>query len=278
MTTPRPTVSEVRTLLTCASPAQLPALLARFKTDDRAGVAASVASARRRLQAFRTEERRLDRFATAQRELHDAGIAVVAGLDEVGCGALAGPVTAGAVILSVDCRIAGIDDSKRLTPARREELDREIRARAVAVSVAHVWPADIDRIGIARAVEVAMREALATLGTVVDHALVDGRVSGLGLPTTSIVKGDGSVACIAAGSIVAKVARDAIMVGLEDEYPGYGFAHNKGYGSADHLAALAERGPSAVHRRSYAPCSQPRLFQPDGEPASGRDAGDQPAG
>jgi len=256
----RPTVGEARELLTHATPAQLPALLRRFRHDDRPGVMAAATSAERRLRAFRAEEHRLDRFAEAQRELHDAGFAVVAGLDEVGRGALAGPVTAGAVIMTLECRITGIDDSKRLTPARRAELDGEIRTRAIAVSVAHVWPADIDRLGIARAVELAMRDALTAIGVPVDHALVDGRVSGLGLPTTAIVKGDGSVACIAAGSIVAKVARDTLMAELDAEHPGYGFAHNKGYGSPDHLEALAERGPCALHRRSFSPCSQSRLF------------------
>ena len=260
MTTPRPTVSEVAALLANASPAELARLLARFAGDERSGVAAAVSTARRRLLQQRTEAARLERFARAQRELHEAGFAVVAGLDEVGRGALAGPVTAGAVILTVECRIEGVDDSKKLTSKRREELDVRIRACAVAVAVAHVWPADIDRLGIAPATELAMRDALSALGTPIDHALVDGRVSGLGLPTTSIVKGDGSVACIAAASIVAKVARDALMVELEQEHPGYGFAHNKGYGSADHLEALAERGATLVHRRSFAPCSQSRLF------------------
>jgi len=260
MSAPQPTVSEVRALLAGALPADLPGLLARLDSDERAGVAVAAASARRRLRAHRAEERRLDRFGAAQRELHLAGYAVVAGLDEVGRGALAGPVTAGAVVLTADCRIVGVDDSKRLTPGRRRELDVEIRTRAIAVAVAHVWPRDIDRLGIARATEAAMRDALAALGPPVDHALVDGRVGGLGLPTTAIVKGDGSVACIAAGSIVAKVARDALMAKLERDHPGYGLAHNKGYGSPAHLAALAELGPSPIHRRSFGPCSQTRLF------------------
>ena len=260
MASSRPTVSEVRAQLAGATLAELVALLARFDSDERSGVTAVRTSARRRLDAHEVEEQRLDRFGAAQRALHVAGFAVVAGIDEVGRGALAGPVTAGAVILAQNCRIVGVDDSKRLTPARRRQLDVEIRHRAMAVSVAHVGPGDIDRLGIGPATELAMRDAIAGLGCQVDHALVDGCVGGLGLPTTAIVRGDGSVACIAAGSIVAKVARDALMVELENDHPGYGLWHNKGYGSPDHLAALLQLGPSPIHRRSFAPCSQSRMF------------------
>lgn len=262
MTAPRTMpVAEVRALLSAAEPDRLPRLLARFRDDERSGVVDACAVAARRLKAWRAEQRRLDRLGIAQGELHDAGYAVVAGLDEVGRGALAGPVTAAAVIIAITDLPEGVDDSKALTPQRREELDGVIRTRATAVAVGHVEPADIDRLGIAVAVEEAMRIALAGLGPTADHALVDGRgFSRLGLPTTTVVKGDSSVGCIAAASIVAKVARDALMRELDPAYPDYGFFVNKGYGTAEHLDAISRLGPSPVHRLSFSPCAQPSLF------------------
>jgi ribonuclease HII len=254
-------VAEVSALLAATSTDRLARAIARFRDDDRAGVIAACGVARRRLAGSRAESRRLERLTIAQRSLHEAGFAVVVGLDEVGRGALAGPVTAGAVIIECGRLPARVNDSKTLTPQYREELDVAIRASAVAVAVGHVEPAGIDGMGIAAAVEEAMRVALAALGVVPDHALVDGRgFASLGLPTTTVVKGDSSVGCIAAASIVAKVARDALMRELDAEYPEFGFAINKGYGTSEHLAAIAELGPSAVHRRSFAPCAQPSLF------------------
>jgi ribonuclease HII len=253
-------VAEVRALLASSPVSALPAMLERFGSDERAGVVAAMESAGRRMRSHRAELRRLEALGTLQREIHDRGCCAVAGLDEVGRGALAGPVTAAAVLIATDALPAGVDDSKRLTPARRAVLDAEVRALAQGVAVAHVWPADIDRLGIAHAVHLAMRLAVGTLPRT-DHALVDGRESpDLGVPVTAVVKGDSSVGCIAAASIVAKVARDALMVALEAEHPGYGLAVNKGYGTSEHLAALGSLGPSPVHRRSFGPCSQQKLF------------------
>jgi ribonuclease HII len=253
-------VAEARALLASSPVSSLPRLIARFRDDTRPGVMAAVRVARRRIRSYRAEVRRLAALGILQREIHDTGCAAVAGLDEVGRGALAGPVTAAAVVIAWAALPEGVDDSKRLTPERRAVLDAEVRAVAQAVAVAHVWPVDIDRLGIGHAVHLAMREAVGALpGT--DHALVDGRdVPDLGVPVTAVVRGDSSVGCIAAASIVAKVARDALMVTLDEEHPGYGLAANKGYGTSEHLAALASLGPSPVHRRSFAPCTQPSLF------------------
>jgi ribonuclease HII len=155
---------------------------------------------------------------------------------------------------------ARLTDSKRLDASTRERLDAEIRSHAVAWAVAHVSAAEIDALGIAQATAEAMRRAVSALGCPIDHVLVDGRHVELGHPTTAVVKGDASVRSIAAASIVAKVARDALMVELATGYEGYGLAVNKGYGSPDHLAAIRMRGPSEIHRRSFAPCSQTSLF------------------
>jgi ribonuclease HII len=154
----------------------------------------------------------------------------------------------------------GLDDSKRLSPMARERLHGEILRVAVAVAVAHSDPDEIDALGIRGATVLAMRRAIRSLGITVDHILVDGRPVDLGVPSTSIVRGDSTVRAIAAAAIVAKVTRDALMREIDALHPGYGFAGNKGYGSADHLHALAALGPSPVHRLSFAPCAQYRLF------------------
>lgn len=178
----------------------------------------------------------------------------VAGVDEAGRGPLAGPVTAAAVMLDPDWPIAGLADSKRLSAARREALETEIQARALAWAVASASPAEIDALNILQASLLAMRRAVLGLGRVPDLALVDGnRCPALECPVQAIVGGDGKVAAIAAASILAKVARDRELVRLDALYPGYGLAGHKGYPTADHLAALRALGPSPIHRRSFRP-------------------------
>jgi ribonuclease HII len=156
--------------------------------------------------------------------------------------------------------LEGLDDSKRLTAMARERLHAQIESSAVAVSVGHAQPDEIDALGIGRAIVVAMRRALDGLQIDIEHVLVDGRPVDLGRPSTAIVKGDASVRAIAAAAVYAKVTRDRLMTDLARHYPAYGFDHNKGYGSADHLEAIASLGPSPVHRMSFAPCSQTQLF------------------
>ncbi len=196
----------------------------------------------------------------AQRELHARGLTVVAGTDEVGRGALAGPVSAGAVIMPADLIIDGINDSKLVDPERRERLADEIRSRSVAWSVAHASHQEIDALGIAPASLLAMRRALDALGVPFDHVLVDGNVPIPETSCTPVVDGDRLVACIAAASVVAKVTRDAMMVDLSERYPGYSLHLNKGYTTETHLEAIRALGISEIHRRTFAPCIQPRLF------------------
>jgi ribonuclease HII len=196
-----------------------------------------------------------------EQEAFRDGYAVVAGVDEVGCGALCGPVVAGAAILGEGFDTRGLDDSKRLTERQRERLAAHIQAhaRAWAVGVAEVE--EIDRLNILRAAHLAMRRALAALRVRPDFVLVDGRpVIDLGMAHRAIVKGDALSVSIAAGSIVAKVARDGIMRECDLRYPGYGLARNVGYGSEAHRAALRRLGPSAIHRRSFAGMNQFSLF------------------
>lgn len=254
------TVAGARVLLADAAIADLPRLIAELRGDDRAGVVAAVQGAQRRLERELAEMARLEGLAVRERQLLDAGI-LVAGVDEVGVGALAGPVTAGACVFPRDAMLPGLNDSKKLSPAARERLAVQIRSTATAVAVAHAGPDEINAIGIAGATVLAMRRALALLGMEVTHVLVDGgRRVDLGVPSTHIVRGDSSVRAIAAAAIIAKVTRDALMRELDTAHPGYGFAGNKGYGSEDHLLAISSLGPSPVHRRSFAPCSQLDLF------------------
>jgi ribonuclease HII len=184
---------------------------------------------------------------------------LVAGVDEAGRGPLAGPVVAAAVILDVRRPIAGLADSKVLSPARREALAAEIRAHSLAWALGRAEAAEIDELNVLQATMVAMRRALAALGTAPVHVVVDGNrcpdVAGLGFECTveAVVRGDALVPGVSAASILAKCARDEFMRGLEADYPGYGFAVHKGYPTAAHLEALRRLGPSPVHRRSFAP-------------------------
>ena len=186
------------------------------------------------------------------------GAADVAGIDEVGRGAWAGPVVAAAVILPPDPAIgdalAAVDDSKKLLPAQRERLAALITRHALATAVGLAAPDEVDHGGLLPATARAMERALAALAYDPDHVLLDGLpLRALPRRHTAIVRGDSSCLSIAAASIIAKVARDALMRALDDTYPGYAFGAHKGYGTRAHIAALHERGPSPIHRLSYAP-------------------------
>jgi ribonuclease HII len=184
----------------------------------------------------------------------------VAGIDEAGRGPLAGPVLAAAVILDPERPIAGLNDSKKLSAKRRDELDLAIRARSLYWALGRAEAAEIDRLNILQASLLAMRRAVAALGVVPGLALVDGNQDPqLPCRVRTIVGGDGLEPAIAAASILAKVARDLELLALDAVYPGYGFARHKGYPTRSHLQALAEFGPTTAHRRSFAPVR--RLLQ-----------------
>jgi ribonuclease HII len=189
-----------------------------------------------------------------------SGDALVAGLDEVGRGALCGPVVACAVVLGRDFDTTGLDDSKRLTRRQRERLADRVRAGARGWALGEASAEEIDRVNILRATHLAMCRALEALGIEVDLVLVDGLpAQGLRFEQRAIVKGDALSVSIAAASIVAKVARDAAMREWDERYPGYGLARNMGYGSAGHRDALHRLGPSVIHRRSFQG-TEPWLF------------------
>jgi ribonuclease HII len=182
------------------------------------------------------------------------GYRVVAGVDEVGMGPLAGPVVAGAVVLPISARIPGLDDSKLLTADERERVDQLIRRRAVSVSVCAVDHTQIGSLGLLRARHLAAAGAVAGLTVAAEYLLIDAfDIPGAPLPQLAVVRGDKVCASIMAASIVAKVARDKAMIEYDRLYPGYGFADHKGYATPSHRTAIRRLGPSPIHRTTWAP-------------------------
>jgi len=190
--------------------------------------------------------------------LRKSGLELIAGIDEVGRGPLAGPVVAAAVILPHGFRHGLVDDSKKLTPDQREEIYAALTARAdLCWAVSIVEHEEIDRCNILRASQQAMRLAVQALATLPQHALIDGLpVRPFPVPHTAIVQGDGRCKSIAAASILAKVTRDRIMVRLDAQYPSYGFAQHKGYATELHLERLKTHGPCPIHRKTFLPVAQ----------------------
>jgi len=238
-------------LLARASGFALDRLLASLADDDRAGVFGACEAARARVAAERAESARTRTLYHLERTLQAQGCMVVAGVDEVGRGALAGPLTAAAVVLRPRPRIEKLDDSKRLSPERREELALQIHSAALAVSIAHVEADEIDALGVTAALKRAITLALAGIVPAPDHVVIDGLPLGITDHETAVVKGDAKVAAIAAASIVAKVERDRLMREVSAQYPEFDFHINKGYGTREHMEMIARIGACPIHRRSF---------------------------
>ena len=236
----------------------LPAsVAATLRADRRTGAQDLLEAIARRRRDNRAEGQRLRVMLRFETALWTQGTAFVAGVDEAGMSPLAGPVAAAAVILAPGTRLPGVDDSKKLDARERERLAPIIRERALAYAVAFAEVEEIDRLNIYWAGLLAMRRAIAGLAKTPEHVLVDGRkLRGLTVPQQPIVKGDAKSLSIAAASILAKTARDALMIQLDGGHPGYGFAQHKGYGVTAHVKALRALGASPIHRRSFAPVRQ----------------------
>lgn len=243
------TAKDIAVLFKVATAEELPALLERYAEDPRQQVASARNRAIKRLQQEETERLRVAKMYEEQHSY--GGNGVVVGVDEVGRGAVAGPLTVAAVVLPSAPLIYGLNDSKKLSPAKREELAREIRSKALAIGVAHVEADAIDACGMAASLRVAVLRALDDAGVTPDAVLIDGNPLNVHDREVTIVGGDGRIACIAAASIVAKVTRDALMVAYDTDFPGYGFAQSKGYASPDHIAAIQKRGLSRLHRKTF---------------------------
>ena len=187
-----------------------------------------------------------------ERDWFQKGVKVICGVDEAGRGPLAGPVCAAAVILPAELEIPGLDDSKKLSDKRRRELVPIIKEQAIAYGISFADHKEIDEINILQATYLAMERAMAQLAVKPELALIDGnRAKDFGLPVQTVIKGDSLSASIAAASVLAKVARDDVMEAMAEEYPQYGFAVHKGYGTKAHYAAILEHGPSAIHRMTF---------------------------
>jgi ribonuclease HII len=227
-------------------------VLNRLQRDKRQGVQRLCEALRKRFERERDERVRLDAMRHFERVLWKSGIRDIAGVDEAGVAPLAGPVVAAAVMFPPETAIEGVDDSKKLDPPTREALAIEIRARASGVAVGIATVAEIDTVNIYHASLLAMRRAVEGLPRAPQHVLVDARtVPGIAMPQNAFNKGDGINFSIAAASIIAKTARDAMMEALDREYPGYGFAGHKGYPTPEHREALLKLGRSPVHRTSF---------------------------
>lgn len=230
--------------------ADLEAFVAMYAPDVRGGVKKLVESAQKRLQKYRAELERIDKLWSYEREY--ASYAYICGIDEVGRGPLAGPVVAGAVILPKDCDILYINDSKKLSEKKREELYDVIMDKALATGIGMASPARIDEINILQATYEAMRAAIQNLAVAPTLLLNDAvTIPKVDIPQVPIIKGDAKSISIGAASIIAKVTRDRLMVEYDKVMPEYHFASNKGYGSAEHIAALQKYGPSPIHRASF---------------------------
>lgn len=229
---------------------EIQAFVDSYKVDARGGVQKIVATAEKRLEKYLAE---LDRTESIKKyEKQYDNYLYICGIDEVGRGPLAGPVVAGAVILPKDCDILYINDSKKLSAAKREELYDEIMEKAVATGLGFIGPERIDEINILQATYEAMRQAISKLAPQPDLLLNDAvTIPGLTMEQVPIIKGDAKSISIGAASIIAKVTRDRLMEEYDRLYPQYGFASNKGYGSAEHIAAIKEYGPTPIHRKSF---------------------------
>ncbi len=261
---PAKSVSEIRKSVCILEPPYSRKLLDAMESDTRSGVVRIVHEMRTRQLADNRVKRRVTRMLEHEHQAKAEGFALVAGVDEVGRGPLAGPVVAGAAILPASLeRVPVINDSKLLTDAQRREA-LTIIAAAADIGVGVVSVEQIDRINIHRANLLAIQLAIEDLEESPDIVLIDGRHKvSLKVPQRTIIKGDKLSMSIAAASIVAKVVRDEMMLEFDKKYPQYGFAHNKGYATAEHMAALENYGPSPIHRRSFAPvreCLNPRLL------------------
>lgn len=227
-------------------------LFEKYKNDDRKGVLKLIESYKNKLVAMEQEKQRIESILQYEKELYAKGYKFIAGVDEVGRGPLAGPVVTSAVILPKDCRIMGINDSKKLSEKKRNELYDIIIREAVSYSFGIVSPKEIDDINILQATYKAMKIAIDGLSIKPDFVLADAvTIPNIHCEQMGIIKGDAKSLSIGASSIIAKVERDRMMEQYAELYPEYHFEKNKGYGSKEHIDALKKYGPSPIHRRSF---------------------------
>ena len=247
-----PTIKEVKERLAMIDELDHP-LFEELILDGRAGVQAAISKRKRELQKQVDEDLRLENMLAYEKELYAQGIDLIAGVDEVGRGPLAGPVVAAAVILPKACKIPELNDSKKIPKSKHKEIYEAVLQNAIAIGIGIKDNQVIDQVNIYEATKLAMMEAIGQLEPQPQHLLIDAMKLDLPISQTSIIKGDANSLSIAAASIVAKVTRDQMMEEFDCEYPGYDFTQNAGYGTANHLAGLYKLGGIPIRRRSFEP-------------------------
>lgn len=244
-------ITEIQKEYKEASIDSLPSFIEEYINDGRPGVSKIINQAMNRMEKLRLEKERIERLKEYEYKYWEK-YDFIGGIDEVGRGPLAGPVVTACVVLPKDCDILYINDSKKLSASKRDELYEEIMAKALSVSIGVVSEARIDEINILQATYEAMRQAILECKVQPQLLLNDAvTIPGVTIPQVPIIKGDAKSISIGAASIIAKVTRDRMMVEYEDIYPEYHFASNKGYGSQEHIEALRKYGPCPIHRRSF---------------------------
>ena len=246
------TIKEIKELLTTITDLES-SLFEELGKDPRAGVQKEIQKRKREIQAELEEINRLETMLRYEKELYAEGINLIAGVDEVGRGPLAGPVVAAAVILPKDCKIKGLNDSKKIPKKKHMEIFQAVKNQALAIGIGIMDNHVIDQVNIYESTKLAMKEAISKLEPHPQHLLIDAMKLDLPISQTSIIKGDANSLSIAAASIIAKVTRDKIMAIYDQEFPGYDFAQNAGYGTAKHLEGIEKHGVTPIHRTSFEP-------------------------
>lgn len=244
------TIAEIKRILEESPVERIPEVVKLFQEDERTSVIKEINKAQVRFQKYQDEIART--YAISEYERKYSRYTYICGIDEVGRGPLAGPVVAGAVILPKDCDILYINDSKKLSEKKREELYEIIMEKAIATGIGYASVERIDDINILQATFEAMRDAISKLTVLPDILLNDAvTIPQIDIPQVPIIKGDAKSISIGAASIIAKVTRDRLMVEYDQVFPEYGFASNKGYGSSQHIEAIKKYGPCPIHRRTF---------------------------
>lgn len=247
-----PTIKEIKECLSTIDRLDHP-LFEELIVDGRAGVQVAISKRKRELQKQVEEDLRLEKMLAYEKELYAQGIQLIAGVDEVGRGPLAGPVVAAAVILPENCKIPGLNDSKKIPKSKHQAIYQAVLDQALSVGIGVKDNQVIDQVNIYEATKLAMLEAIQELDQQPQHLLIDAMKLDLPISQTSIIKGDANSLSIAAASVVAKVTRDQMMAAYDQEYPGYDFGQNAGYGTTKHLEGLEKHGVTPIHRRSFEP-------------------------
>ena len=246
------TIKEIKELLATVKELDSPVFL-ELEKDTRSGVQKEISKRKKHIQVELDENLRLEKMLTYEKDLYKQGLTLIAGVDEVGRGPLAGPVVAAAVILPQGCKIKGLNDSKKIPKKKHLEVFQAVQDQALSIGIGIIDNQVIDQVNIYEATKLAMKEAISQLSLQPQHLLIDAMKLDLPISQTSIIKGDANSLSIAAASIIAKVTRDELMKDYDQQFPGYDFSANAGYGTVKHLEGIEKQGITAIHRLSFEP-------------------------